>query len=96
MKKTITVFTFTGLLSLALFAGEGCCRTCKDKSDCKDQKKECSMKKGHGHKAIKAAPANKKNNGNGEEVITTTEEVVIIGEAVPANTAKTPTHSAAK
>lgn len=94
MKKTITVFTFTGLLSLALFAGEGCCRTCKDKSDCKDQKKECTARKDHGHKAKTHRHANKKANSNGEEVVTTEEEVVLI--AVPANTAKTPSHSAAR
>lgn len=95
MKKTITAFAFTGLFSLALFAAEGCCGSCKDNkkdASCKDNKKECTAKNCKQHHAAKKT----NNNNNGTEVITTEEEIVIIGEAVPANTAKTPTPAAAK
>ena len=93
MKKTITAFALTGMFTLALCAAEGCCGKCKDtKKDaaCKGSKQECTVKNCN-HQATK-----KNNNNNGTEVITTEEEIVIIGEAVPANTAKTPTPAAAK
>ena len=112
MKKAISTVTFTTLFSLALFAGEGCCKTCKgDKhdADCKTKAelrecvaKNCNGKSCKGHHASKGknrrstnTKLNNNNNG-GEEVITTQEEILIIGEAVPANTAKTPTQAATK
>lgn len=106
MKKAITTFAFTSLFSLALFAGEGCCGTCKggkNDADCKEKLKECTAKncsskscKGHHKGKANTHRSNRDGNNNGTEVITTEEEVVIIGEAVPANTAVTPTKAAAK